>query len=110
MIQGIRPGVFQNVRLDRVKKAADRGSVHRDEKRYYYLSCATHKTGSLYVAYLYIQDIVWDDLLTYVKHLRPRPSAPEYENILFLNSLGRSVLNPSGDLARILSVVEPSPD
>ena len=86
MLQWNRPGVFQNVRLDRVKKASDRGSVHRDGKRYYYLSCAAPKTGF----YLYIQD----DLLTYVIHLGPKPSAPEYENILFLNSLGNSVLNP----------------
>ena len=108
MIQGNRSIVFQNVCLDRIKKATDRGSVHRDGKRYYYLSCAAQdETGSWYVACMYIQDIIWDDLLTYVKHLRPRPSAPEYENILFLNSLGRSVLNPSDDLARFLPVVEP---
>ena len=104
MIQGNRPGVFQNVHLDSVKKAAD---GFQDGKRHYYLSCASHKTEYLYLAYLYIQDIFWDNLLTYVKYQRSRPSAHEYKNILILNSLGRYVLNLSSELAQFLSVVEP---
>ena len=101
MSLGNRPAVFQNMRVDVFEMADKCRQVREDGSAYYFLATSDHKTGSNDLAYIYVEEEDWELFMIYRRNIRKNPVS-EDKHLLFINSNGRRIYNPSTDLSNIL--------
>ena len=70
-------------------------------RNYYFLATADHKTGTSELAYIYVEEEDWELFRIYRRHIRKKPVKKD-KRILFINSNGRRIYNPSADIKTIL--------
>ncbi|MES9879653.1 MAG: SET domain-containing protein-lysine N-methyltransferase [Sedimenticola sp.] len=99
---GNRPAVFQNMPLSVFDMAEKCRQVREDGTAYYFLATAEHKTSTTELAYIYVEDEDWELFRIYRQNIRRKP-AKEDADVLFLNTNGKRIYNPSHDVKKLLS-------
>jgi hypothetical protein len=107
LLIGNRPSVFVNMELKRFTDGNAHAQVSPDGSKYYFLATSAHKTATNFVAYIYMNEHLWNLLCIYIKHIRPKPVNSNYEKYLFLNSSGKCIYNATHDLTSWLPSVDP---
>ncbi|MCG8047282.1 MAG: hypothetical protein JAY66_16630, partial [Candidatus Thiodiazotropha taylori] len=102
---GHRPVVFRNMLFRRNREAREAEPVQVGELGLFrMLISSKHKTGPSNLAYVPIKDPEHFDILCdYVRHIRLKPATEADKNLLFLNSLGSAVRNPTESLKSVVS-------
>ena len=108
---GHRPVVFKKFPCTRYSQAKKSDPITSPELAHLgpfrYLLTTDHKTGKDDVAFVPFpvkEEWVW--LETYVRHIRPAPSAEKYKQLLFLNSNGKCIKNVCGDLKSVMAKLD----
>lgn len=76
--------------------------VREDGSAFYFLATADHKTSTNELAYIYAEEEDWELFRIYRQNIRRHPETDQDAEFLFLNTKGRQISNPSGNLATML--------